>query len=100
MGIELEKGAQLWETPAMTAIADSKKRVTISAAQPGDRFDVQESGDGKIVLTKLVRQFVEAQLVKPVPYEGLLVIEGELDQEQLVRDVHEERDLQNARLLG
>ena len=42
----------------------------------------------------------EAQLVKPVPYKGLLVIEGELDQDQLVREVHAERELQNARLLG
>ncbi len=82
----------------MTAIADNKKRVLIRAARPGDRFDIQVSGDGKIVLTRLAKQSKEAQLVKPVPYKGLLVIEGELDQEQLVRDVHEERELQNARL--
>jgi hypothetical protein len=84
----------------MTAIADNKKRVTIRAARPGDRFDVQVSGDGKIILTKLVKQSREAQLVKPVAYKGLLVIQGELDQDQFVRDVHEERELQNARLLG
>ena len=84
----------------MTAVADNKKRVTIRTARPGDRFDVQVSEDGKIVLTKLVKQSREAQLVKPVPYKGLLVIEGELDQDQLVREVHAERELQNARLLG
>jgi hypothetical protein len=84
----------------MTAIADNKKRVMIRAARPGDRFDVQVSEDGKIVLTKLAKQPRDAQMVKPVPYKGLLVIEGELDQEQLFRDIHEERELQNARLLG
>jgi hypothetical protein len=36
----------------VTVIADSKKRVVVSVAQPGDRFDVQLA-DGKIVLTKL-----------------------------------------------
>ena len=96
----LEMGDVMWEIPTMTAVADNKKRVTIRTARPGDRFDVQVSGDGKIVLTKLVKQSKEAQLVKPVPYKGLLVIEGELDQDQLGREVHAERELQNARLLG
>jgi phage FluMu protein gp41 len=37
----------------MTAIADSKHRVTIREARPGDRFDVRIEGPGKYVLTKL-----------------------------------------------
>lgn len=37
----------------MTVIADSKKRVTIRHAKPGDRFDVEAAGDGKFILTKL-----------------------------------------------
>ena len=37
----------------MTVVADSKKRVTLRRANPGDRFDVQISADGKYVLTKL-----------------------------------------------
>jgi len=37
----------------MTVIADSKKRVTLRRANPGDRFDVQISADGKYILTKL-----------------------------------------------
>jgi hypothetical protein len=90
----------MWEIPTMTAIADNKKRVTIRTARPGDRFDVQVAEDGKIVLTKLVKQSKEARLVKPAVYKGLLVIEGELDQDQLVREMHAERELQNARLLG
>jgi len=37
----------------MTVVADSKKRVTLRRANPGDRFDVQISSDGKYILTKL-----------------------------------------------
>lgn len=37
----------------MTIVADSKKRVTIRLANPGDRFDVQVAGDGKFILTRL-----------------------------------------------
>jgi hypothetical protein len=37
----------------MTVVADSKKRVTIRSANPGDRFDVQVAGEGRFVLTRL-----------------------------------------------
>jgi hypothetical protein len=37
----------------MTVIADSKKRVTLRLANPGERFDVQVAGHGKFILTKL-----------------------------------------------
>ena len=42
-----------WEIPTMTVVADQKKRVTLRLANPGDRFDVQESGEGQFTLTKL-----------------------------------------------
>ena len=37
----------------MTVVADSKKRVTLRLANPGDRFDVQISPEGQFILTKL-----------------------------------------------
>ena len=37
----------------MTVVADSKKRVTLRLAKPGERFDVQVAGDGKFLLTRL-----------------------------------------------
>jgi hypothetical protein len=37
----------------MTVVADSKKRVTLRVAKPGERFDVQVVGDGSFVLTRL-----------------------------------------------
>lgn len=52
--INLEKVAFWWEIPTVTVVADSKKRVTIRVCNPGDRFDVQQSPDGKVILTPLV----------------------------------------------
>jgi hypothetical protein len=37
----------------MIAIADSKHRVTLRQARPGDRFDVKVLEEGKYVLTRL-----------------------------------------------
>lgn len=36
----------------MTVAADSKSRVTLRRANPGDRFDVQISADGKYILPR------------------------------------------------
>ncbi len=38
-----------------TTTADSKKRVVIPEAQPGDIFDVQHQPDGRVVLVRLVK---------------------------------------------
>jgi hypothetical protein len=38
----------------MTVIADAKKRVVLPPVKPGDRFDVQFSSNGKVVLTPLI----------------------------------------------
>jgi len=34
--------------------ADKKKRIVISGARPGDVFDVQDQGDGRVLLVRLV----------------------------------------------
>jgi DNA-binding IclR family transcriptional regulator len=43
----------MWDIPTMTVIADMKKRVVLPSAKPGDRFDVQISAGGRVVLTRL-----------------------------------------------
>ena len=43
-----------WHAPLMTVTADAKKRVVLPPAKPGDRFDVQLSDDGRLVLTPLI----------------------------------------------
>lgn len=37
------------------ATADKKKRVVITAAHAGDVFDVQQQGEGRVLLVRLVR---------------------------------------------
>lgn len=37
----------------MTVTADSKRRVVLPTARPGDLFEVQVAGEGKLTLTKL-----------------------------------------------
>ena len=39
--------------PTMTITADAKKRVRLGLAKPGDRFDVQVTGDGAFILRRL-----------------------------------------------
>lgn len=38
-----------------TSIVDSKKRVVIPEAQPGDVFDIQRQADGRLVLERLIK---------------------------------------------
>jgi hypothetical protein len=42
----------LWDNPAVTVIANNKKRVTLPT-KPGERFDVQVVNDGQFLLTRL-----------------------------------------------
>ena len=39
----------------MTTKTDSKKRVVLAGAKPGDVYDVQEQGDGRYLLVRLRR---------------------------------------------
>ena len=40
-------------TLTMTVTADAKQRVILPQARPGDTFDVQLAGEGKLILTRL-----------------------------------------------
>jgi hypothetical protein len=37
----------------MTVTADNKRRVVLPSAKPGDLFDIQISGEGRLTLTRL-----------------------------------------------
>ena len=50
----------------MTVTADARKRVMVRTAKPGDRFDVQVSGDGTVMLRPLVPKAEEVPVVKPI----------------------------------
>ena len=48
----------------MTTTADSKKRVVLPVARPGDVFDIQRQGDGHFVLLRLARPEPEGRLTR------------------------------------
>jgi hypothetical protein len=59
----------------MTVTADGKRRVVLPpAAKPGDLFDLEISGEGKFVLTRLVKLVAEVRLVRE---RGYLVAESD-----------------------
>jgi hypothetical protein len=38
-----------------TSTADTKRRVVLPAARPGDIFDIQDQGEGRLLLVRLER---------------------------------------------
>lgn len=44
-----------WDNPTMTSKVDAKRRVVIPGARPGDVYDIQRQGDGRILLVRLER---------------------------------------------
>lgn len=46
----------------MTTTADSKKRVVLATAKPGDVFDVQREGEGRFVLVRLEHPAPKARM--------------------------------------
>jgi hypothetical protein len=65
----LEKEPPWWDIPTMSVTVDSKKRVILPGAKPGEEFDVQATGDGIFVLRRL-------QPVQDRPIKGRLVKRG------------------------
>ena len=68
----------------MTVIADSRRRVILKPAKPGDRFDVRVMPDGKVILTPLVPAD-KADKIKLVRKRGYTVAVGtrRITQEQV-----------------
>jgi len=48
----------------MTTTADSKKRIVLPTASPGDVFDIQRFGDGQFMLVRLTRPELKTQLTQ------------------------------------
>jgi hypothetical protein len=45
-----------WDNPTMPiSTADVKRRVVLAAAKPGDVFDIQKQGEGRLLLVRLER---------------------------------------------
>ena len=88
----------------MTLTADSKGRIACRQLfPPRASFQAIKEADGRITFTRLRPESVKRELVKPVRKNGLLILPfkpGELDQEQLVRQIREERERDDAHVLG
>ena len=48
----------------MTTTVDSKKRIVLPAARPGDVFDIQHHGEGRFTLQRLERPEPKARLTR------------------------------------
>jgi hypothetical protein len=88
----------------MTLTADSEGRIASRELfPPHTSFEAVRQSDGKVMLTRVERESVKPRLVSPVERNGLLVIpinHAELDTDALDRQIREERDRENAGLLG
>ena len=75
----------------MTAIGDSKHRVTLRQARPGDRFDVEILAQGKYVLTRLEPTKPQPSRVRFEKRNGYPVgISDQPVSEQAIRDALDE----------
>ena len=78
-------------SPYMTATADSKHRVTLRQARPGDRFDVEILAEGKYVLTRLEPTKPQPSRVRFEKRNGYTVgISDRPVSEQAIRDALDE----------
>jgi hypothetical protein len=88
----------------MTLTADSKGRIACrDLFPPHTSFEALKEPDGRVTLIWLRREERKPRLVKPIVRKGLLVLpmgNAELDAEALDREIREERERENARLLG
>lgn len=79
-----------------TLKVDSKRRVIIPGAAPGQVLAYESQGDGRFLLTVVIKRERKPRVVvKPVKKNGMLMIPippgDEIDQEALVRQIHEEQ---------
>ncbi|MGA3180053.1 MAG: hypothetical protein ABSF38_06915 [Verrucomicrobiota bacterium] len=51
--MSLAKEGEMWDHPTMTITADSKKRVVVPDAHPGDVFAYEDHGNGHFHLVRL-----------------------------------------------
>jgi hypothetical protein len=46
----------MWDNPTMsTSTVDAKRRVVLPSCKPGDVFDIQRQGEGRLLLVRLER---------------------------------------------
>lgn len=53
MAVRLATPPHSWDYPTVTVIADSKRRVVMPGARPGDVFACEDEGNGHFLLVRL-----------------------------------------------
>jgi hypothetical protein len=77
----------------MTVITDSKKRIVLKPAKPGDRFDFQICEDGSYRLRLLEPVESKVPLVSPVrTSEGFIMVPRKLDRRMVAAAIRADRD--------
>ena len=62
----------MWDKPTMSiSIVDSKKRIVLQNARPGDVFDVQQQAKGRFVLIRLEKPERSARMTKKACRESM-----------------------------
>ena len=93
-----------WDSSTITLTADSKGRIACrDLFPPHASFEALKEPDGRGTFIRLRREEGKPHLVKPIVRKGLLVLpmeDAELDSATLDREIREEPERENARLLG
>jgi hypothetical protein len=94
----------LGDSPTVTLTADNKGRLTCrDLFPPHASFEAVQEPDGRVTLIRLVRAERKPRVVKPIVRKGLLVLPTngvEVDTAALDQEIREERERENAHLLG
>ena len=78
----------------MTVTADNQRRVILRTAKPGDRFDLELAGDGKLILTRLVPDRSEVLDLADLDARTMAPKGGRITRESIVKAVRADREHQ------
>jgi hypothetical protein len=62
--VPIDGFCQWWDNPTMTTRADSKRRIVLPTAQPGDVFDISDDGNGRFTIIRLTPPAPKSKLTQ------------------------------------
>jgi hypothetical protein len=82
----------VWDNPIVTVTADERKRIILAQARPGQRFDVQVSGDG-VFLVRRLEPVQPVKLVRARKINGKWMgADVKMDRQAVVDSIREDRE--------
>jgi hypothetical protein len=62
----------MWDNPTMSiSTVDAKKRVVLPSCKPGDVFEIQRQGEGRLLLVRLERPERDQRMSKKACLEAM-----------------------------